>query len=100
MPARQRGNTPSACARSLGKLALTEAELRAIKVSVEVIVGDRDPVRRLYVGSLDRVRTDWPIVEIKDAGHLNCVVKPEFKEAIAAWLLKHRSGAIGSTSIP
>ena len=90
MPERQGGSTPSVCARSLGKLALSEAELRAIKVPVEIIVGDRDPVRRLYVGSLDRVRTDWPVVEIKDAGHLNCVIKPQFKEAIAAWLLKHR----------
>jgi pimeloyl-ACP methyl ester carboxylesterase len=89
MPDRQGGNTPSACARSLGKLALTEAELRAINVPVEIIVGDRDPTKRLYVTPLEQVRKDWPVIEIKDAGHLNCIIKPQFKEAIAAWLSKH-----------
>jgi pimeloyl-ACP methyl ester carboxylesterase len=89
MPERQGGSTPSACARSLGKLALTEAELRAINVPVEVIVGDRDPTKRLYVTPLERVRKDWPVVEIKDAGHLNCIIKPQFKAAIADWLSKH-----------
>jgi len=90
MPERQGGSTPSACARSLGKLALTEAELRAINVSVEIIVGDRDPTKGLYVTPLERVRKDWPVVEIKDAGHLNCIIKPQFKKAIEAWLAKHR----------
>ena len=89
IPDREGGRTPSACARSLGKLALSEAELRAINVPVEVIVGDRDPTKRLYVAPLEQVRKDWPQVEIKDAGHLNCIAKPEFKEAIAAWLSKH-----------
>jgi pimeloyl-ACP methyl ester carboxylesterase len=86
MPERQGGSAPSACARSLGKLALTEAELRVINVPVEVIVGDRDPTKRLYVTPLERVRKDWSVVEIKDAGHLNCIIKPQFKEAIAVWL--------------
>lgn len=90
MPERQGGNTPAACARSLGKLALTEGELRAIKVPVEIIVGERDPTKRLYVAPLEHVRKDWPVVEIKDAGHLNCIIKPQFKEAIADWLSKHR----------
>ena len=89
IPEREGGSTPSACARSLGKLALTETELSAIKVPVEIIVGDRDPTKRLYVTALEQVRKDWPVVEIKDAGHLNCIVKPEFKEAIASWLSKH-----------
>lgn len=88
MPERRGSGTPSACARSLGKLALTEAELRAIKVPVEIIVGDRDPTKRLYVTPLEQMRKDWPVVEIKDAGHLNCIIKPQFKEAIADWLSK------------
>src|SRR5262245_48241773 len=44
MQGREGGSAPSACARSLGKLALTEAELKGIRVPVVVIVGDRDPV--------------------------------------------------------
>ena len=67
-----------------------EMELRAINVPVEIIVGDRDPTKRLYVTPLQQVRKDWPVIEIKDAGHLNCIVKPQFKEAIAEWLSKDR----------
>jgi pimeloyl-ACP methyl ester carboxylesterase len=76
LPEREGGSTPSACARSLGELALNEAELRAIKIPVEIIVGDRDPAQRLYVTPLEQARRDWPVVEIKDGGHLNCIVKP------------------------
>ncbi len=89
MPERQGSRTPSACARSFGKLALSEGELRFIKVPVEIIVGDRDPVKRLYVAPLERARKDWAVVEINDAGHLNCIIKPRFKEAIGDWLKKH-----------
>ena len=89
IPERQAGGSLSICARSLGKLALTEAELRSINVPVEVIVGDRDPTKRLYVTPLEQARKDWPIIEIKNAGHLNCIIKPGFKEAIVDWLAKH-----------
>jgi pimeloyl-ACP methyl ester carboxylesterase len=80
------GGTPSACVRSLGELAVTEAELKGIRVPVIVIVGDRDPVKRLYVVPLQLVRRDWAVIEIKYAGHLNCIVKKQFKEEIAEWL--------------
>jgi len=89
IPERDGGLTPSACARSFGKLALTEAELREIKVPVQVVVGDRDPTKRLYVMQLEQVRKDWPVIEIKDAGHLNCVAKPEFKQSLSNWLAMH-----------
>ncbi|HEY7179778.1 MAG TPA: alpha/beta hydrolase [Blastocatellia bacterium] len=89
------GITPPACARSLGKLAVTEAELKSIRVPVVVIVGDRDPVRRLYVAPLQPVRKDWKVIEIEDAGHLNCVVKAQFKEAIAEWLDSQERGQTG-----
>jgi pimeloyl-ACP methyl ester carboxylesterase len=100
MPERQSGagagpgggrssSVPPACARSFGKLALSEAELRAITVPVEIIVGDHDPTKRLYIVPAQQIRKDWPVVEINDAGHLNCVVKPQFKDAVAGWLSKH-----------
>ena len=88
MQGREGGSTPPACARSLGELDLTEAELKGIRVPVVVIVGDRDPIKRLYVAPLQRVRKDWAVIEIEDAGHLNCVVKAQFKEVIAEWLDK------------
>jgi pimeloyl-ACP methyl ester carboxylesterase len=86
MPDRGAGAATSACARSLGKLAVTEMELKRIRVPVVVIVGDRDPVKRLYVAPLRLARKDWAVIAIDDAGHLNCVVKPQFKEEIAEWL--------------
>lgn len=82
MPERRGRGTPPACARSLGKLALTESELRAINVPVEIIVGDRDPTKRLYVTPLEQVRRDWPVVEIKDAGHLRSRVTRQIEKDI------------------
>ncbi|MBO0798693.1 MAG: alpha/beta hydrolase [Blastocatellia bacterium] len=86
MQGRPGSGTPPACPRSLSKLAVTAAELKAIRVPAIVIVGERDPVKRLYVDPLRPVRKDWRVIEISDAGHLNCVVKTQFKEAIAEWL--------------
>ncbi|HET8578750.1 MAG TPA: alpha/beta hydrolase [Methylomirabilota bacterium] len=82
----QRASTPPACVRSMGALAVTESAVRGITVPVEVIVGDRDPVKRMYVAPLARVRPDWRVVEIDEAGHLTCIVKPAFHDAVARWL--------------
>jgi pimeloyl-ACP methyl ester carboxylesterase len=78
------------CGRSLAKLALTEKELKSIEVPMTVLVGTKDDlILRLYVEPLKKVRDDWPVVEIKDGDHLTCIVKPQFKEEIAAWLKKN-----------
>ena len=55
-------------ARGVSRLALAKAELQAIKVPVVVLIGDRDPIKQLYVDPLQAVRKDWPVIEIKDAG--------------------------------
>jgi len=89
MPERQTRGTPAACPRSFGQLALSEAELRSIKIPVRVVVGDRDPTKAMYVVPLERVRKDWRVVEITDAGHLSCVAKPHFKNSIVEWLAKN-----------
>jgi len=89
IPDRQGGATPSACVRSLGHLAVTREELNGIQVPAVVLVGDRDPVNNMYVAPLRQARADWPIVEIKDAGHLNCVAKAEFKQQLQKWLDNH-----------
>ena len=86
MPVRDGARTPGACSQSLGKLAVTEAELKAVKIPMAVFVGDRDPVKRLYVTPLQSVRNDWPVTEIPDAGHLNCIVKPEFRNGVTKWV--------------
>ncbi len=76
------GSTPAACAKAIGRLAVTEAQVRSIKVPVEVIVGDRDPCRRMYVEPLQRIRPDWPVTIIAGAGHISCITKPQFKTAL------------------
>jgi len=82
-------NVPSACLHGFPALGVTGEQIKAVKVPVTVLVGDRDPCRRLYVEPLMKVRPDWPVHLIPDAGHLNCVTKPEFKEQLAAALAAH-----------
>lgn len=73
----------------MGQLGITEKELKAIKVPTILLVGSRDPVKRMYVEPLEAVRKDWPVVEIPDAGHLDCIIKPQFKSEIVKWVDEH-----------
>jgi pimeloyl-ACP methyl ester carboxylesterase len=77
---------PPACPHGFPELAVTEAELKAVKIPVTVIVGDQDPCRHMYVEPLQKVRPDWPVHIIPDAGHLSCVIKPEFLKQLEAAL--------------
>jgi len=76
----------SVSARGVSELALTETELKSIRVPVEILVGDRDPMRQLYVVRLQKVRGDWSVVEIQNAGHLNCIFKKQFIDELEKWL--------------
>ena len=78
--------TPLACVRSLGALAVTEEEAKAIRVPVTILVGERDPCRQLYVVPLEQIRPDWPVKVIPGAGHINCIFRSAFKKAIKDWL--------------
>lgn len=86
MPGRQGARTPSAFTHAVGQLAVTEADLKKVSVPVRVLVGARDPVKRMYVLPLEKVRSDWKVVEIPDAGHLSCIMKPQFRTEIADWV--------------
>jgi pimeloyl-ACP methyl ester carboxylesterase len=88
--ARDGGGPLAAVARSMGKLAVTEAELKSIKVPTTIVVGDQDRLKRMTVDPLRPVRPDWPVVEVKGANHMSCIAKQEFVDAIAAWLAKNR----------
>ena len=57
----------------IAKLAVTEAEVKAVRVPVTIIVGDRDPCRWMYVEPLRQVRPDWPQHVIDDATHVSCI---------------------------
>jgi pimeloyl-ACP methyl ester carboxylesterase len=88
LPDKKGEATPSACARGMGKLALTEDAVRKIKVPVRMLVGAQDPVKRLYVEPLAAVRSDWSVVEIP-GGHIDAILKPEFRDGVTAWLTKN-----------
>lgn len=90
MPERNARATPPACARSLGVLAVTADEVKGIHLPVTVVVGDRDPVRSLYVVPLQQLRPDWKVTTVEDAGHINCIVKPQFREVISSWLASQK----------
>ncbi len=80
------GKPVGICFRSLAKLALTEQEIKSIRVPVVILFGDHDDLRKLYVEPLKRVRKDWPVIEIQGANHITCILKPQFKEEIRKWL--------------
>ena len=79
-------SAPSACMNNMGKLALSETELRSIKQPVLVLVGGDDVVKMLYVTPLRKIRADWRVVEIPQAGHFTCIIKSQFKDEIVRWL--------------
>lgn len=89
IPAKEDARTPSAFVKSIGQLAVTEDELKKIEVPVKVLVGDRDPVKRLYVEPLKTVRKDWAVSEITDAGHIDCVAKKQFRDELTEWVRKN-----------
>ncbi len=74
------------CFRGLAKLALSEDEVKAIRVPVVILFGEKDGLKKLYADPLARVRKDWKVIEIEDANHLTCVAKPQFREEIHKWL--------------
>jgi pimeloyl-ACP methyl ester carboxylesterase len=89
LPAREGARTPAACTKNMGKLAISEDALKAIKTPTIILVGDRDPVKKLYVNPLLKVRDDWKVIEIADAGHINCIAKKDFTDEMAKWIGKN-----------
>jgi pimeloyl-ACP methyl ester carboxylesterase len=85
---RDRFLVPAACARSFPAFGITEAEIKAVKIPVNVIVGENDPCRDWYVDPLQQARPDWSVHVIAGADHLTCVTKPEFKSQLDAALMK------------
>ena len=65
---------------------MTQDQVVSIPVAVVLIIGDHDTLQASYMDPMVRVQNDWPVVEIRDADHITCVAKPQFREEIAAWL--------------
>ncbi len=87
---RSNARVPVACLHGIAQLGITEADVKAVRVPVVMIIGDRDPCRRLYVEPLHQIRPDWPVNVIENAGHLNCVMKPEFRARVLSALDSER----------
>lgn len=88
----ERGGNP-ALMHGFAEFAVTAAQVKAIATPIGVIVGERDPCRRLYVAPLLRLRPEIPERAIAGTGHLGCVAQPEFKTALNAVLARARGGA-------
>jgi len=54
-----------------------------------MLVGDRDPCRRLYVDPAKEIRPDWPVVIIAQAGHITCRIKEQFNRELEKWVGKN-----------
>jgi pimeloyl-ACP methyl ester carboxylesterase len=86
------GRNPSlrACARAFPQLGITREELLAIKIPLTVVIGADDPLLKRSVEPLRKARPDIPVVEIDGANHITCVLRPELRQAIVAFLDKQR----------
>jgi hypothetical protein len=47
------------------------------------------PDGRRIASGLQKVRQDWPVVEIAGAGHINCIFKKQFRDELTAWVRKN-----------
>jgi pimeloyl-ACP methyl ester carboxylesterase len=82
-------NALQACVKGFGQLLVTPDQIRAIKTPFSVVIGDRDPLREGMVEPLQQLRPDVPVRIIRNAGHIDCCVKPQFKTELKAFLDKH-----------
>lgn len=76
---RGRGRGNPALLHGFAEFAVTADEVKALKMPIQVVVGDRDPCRTMYVEPLLHLRSDIPEHLIPNAGHIMCIMKPEFK---------------------
>jgi len=79
-----------ACACAFRQLGTTREELLAIKVPLTVVIGEDDSLLKRSVEPLRQARPDIPVVVIAGANHITCVLRPELRQAIVAFLDKQR----------
>jgi hypothetical protein len=60
--------------------------VRGVSTPIIIFSGDRDPVRKLYIDPLLKVRDAWKVVTVPHAGHMTCFAKDEFKQGLADWI--------------
>ncbi len=75
---RATANGNAALLHGFPDFAVTEDQVKALKMPIRVIVGEKDPCRGMYVDPLLQVRPDIPVQVVPGAGHIACVLQPEF----------------------
>jgi pimeloyl-ACP methyl ester carboxylesterase len=86
-----RGGNPG-LVRGFAEFAVTADQVKGLKMPIQVVVGDRDPCRSVYVRPLLELRPDIQEHVVPNAGHLLCVMKPEFKTDLDAALAHNLAG--------
>jgi pimeloyl-ACP methyl ester carboxylesterase len=84
-----KGANPAALLHGFVDFAVTEDQVKALKMPMSVVVGEKDPCRMMYVTPLLQNRPNTPVQVVPGAGHIACVIKPEFKTDIDAALSKN-----------
>ena len=88
----------AACARGgLGGFEVSEAKIRANKVPVLALIGDRDPLKT-GVDRLDGVMPNLKTVVIHGATHMTAPSNPEFLKGLRAFLADHAAPAEGGAA--
>jgi pimeloyl-ACP methyl ester carboxylesterase len=78
----------AAVVRSWKDMAVSDEQLKANKVPVEGIVGDRDPLKQ-PLDELKGVLAGLEIVVVPGGDHMNTFAKPEFTQALRSFLGKN-----------
>jgi pimeloyl-ACP methyl ester carboxylesterase len=75
----------AAAGRSLGKLKVTEAELKKCQAPILFVHGSEDPVKE-KVAAVRKLLDRGEVTVVKGADHMTTLTKPEFRNAIVDFL--------------
>jgi pimeloyl-ACP methyl ester carboxylesterase len=70
------------------EFAVPAESVKALRVPIEIIIGENDHLRASAVAPLLRLRPDLTEHVVPGANHLSCVLKPEFKAEVDAALAR------------
>jgi pimeloyl-ACP methyl ester carboxylesterase len=88
----------AACARGgLAGFQVSESKIRANKVPVLALIGDKDPLKA-GVDRLDGMMPNLKIVVINGATHMTAPSSPDFLKALRAFLADHSTPTEGATA--
>jgi pimeloyl-ACP methyl ester carboxylesterase len=89
---RGRSAAMRSCMAAFPDLGTTEAELKAVKVPMAIIVGEEDHLLESRVKPFESIRPDVSVTLIPGANHISCTYSGEFKEKVKETLDKITAG--------